>query len=173
METSLGTFRSSCLSRRLQMGSSCNKRFLIGVCGGFLVQGNTQPNRLMMILFQGSTIFEVAELVWKVYTPPKCSFFTWFVAHNRCWTIDRLAKRNISHLSLCVLCDLEKETIKHFLDGCVFARQFQFYLLRRLGLFSLTPLPTVSSFMNYWLQAMTDVDNAMKKDLNSIIILGA
>jgi hypothetical protein len=67
----------------------------------------------------------------------------WLVAQNRCWTPIRLAKRNLPHPTLCVLCNQEKETINYFLIGCVFARQFWFYFLQRLGNSILTPQPGV------------------------------
>jgi hypothetical protein len=40
--------------------------------------------------FQGSISFEDFDRIWKSWAPPKCSFFLWLVAHNRCWTVDRL-----------------------------------------------------------------------------------
>ena len=43
-------------------------------------------------LFQGAICFEPYERIWKSWAPPKCRFFMWLVAHNRCWTADRLAK---------------------------------------------------------------------------------
>ena len=46
-------------------------------------------------LFVGSTSFEPWERVWKSWAPPKCRFFVWLVAHNRCWAVDRL--RGLSH----------------------------------------------------------------------------
>jgi hypothetical protein len=39
--------------------------------------------------FQGSISFEAFDHIWKSWAPPKCSFL-WLVAHNRCWTADRL-----------------------------------------------------------------------------------
>jgi hypothetical protein len=48
-------------------------------------------------LFLGSSSFGHYERVWKTWAPPKCRFFIWLVAHNRCWTADRLAKRGMNH----------------------------------------------------------------------------
>jgi hypothetical protein len=122
--------------------------------------------------FLGLTLFGAADLVWKGWATPKCSFFMWLVAHNRCWTADQLAKRNLPHPTLCVLCDQEKETINHLLAGCVFARQFWFYFLQRLGLSVLSPQPGSES-LEWWLQAVSVTDKALKWGLNSLIILGA
>jgi hypothetical protein len=62
------------------------------------------------------------------------AFFLWLVAHDRCWTTDRLARRNLPHPELCALCDQEEETINHLLSSCVFAREFWFILLKRVSL---------------------------------------
>jgi hypothetical protein len=42
-------------------------------------------------LFEGALSFAPFERIWKSWAPPKCRFFMWLVAHNRCWTADRLA----------------------------------------------------------------------------------
>jgi hypothetical protein len=75
-------------------------------------------------LFQGSISFHASERIWKTWAPNMCRFFMWLVAHNRCWTVDRLARRNLPHPDRCLLCDQEEETIHHLLTTCVFARQF-------------------------------------------------
>jgi len=56
-------------------------------------------------LFQGAIRFEPYERIWRSWTPPKCRFFMWLVAHNRCWTADRLAKQGLPHHDRCLLCD--------------------------------------------------------------------
>jgi len=45
--------------------------------------------------FQGVIRFEPYERIWKTWAPGKCRFFLWLVAHNRCWTADRLARRGL------------------------------------------------------------------------------
>jgi hypothetical protein len=75
-------------------------------------------------LFEGALSFAPYERIWKSRVPPKCRFFMWLVAHNRCWTADRLARRGLPHPDRCLLCDQEKENIQHLLIGCLFARQF-------------------------------------------------
>jgi hypothetical protein len=42
--------------------------------------------------FQGTIYFRPYDRIWKSWAPPKCRFFMWLVAHNRCWTADRLAR---------------------------------------------------------------------------------
>jgi len=84
--------------------------------------------------FVGSTHLGPWERIWKTWAPAKCRFFHWLVAHNRCWTADRLAKRRLPHPEKCPHCDQENESINHLLVGCVFARQFWFHVLAQIGL---------------------------------------
>jgi hypothetical protein len=123
--------------------------------------------------FQGSISFEAYDRIWKSWSPPKCAFFMWLVAHNHCWTVDRLQHRNLPHSDCCLLCDQEKESIDHLLVRCVFARQFWYYLLRRVGLVALAPYPTEPSFMEWWWQMSNSISNATVKGFNSLVILGA
>jgi hypothetical protein len=64
---------------------------------------------------------------------PKYRFFLWLVAHNRCCTADRIARRNMQHPQLCLLCDQKEETIDHLLISFVFFKQFWFLWLRQVG----------------------------------------
>jgi hypothetical protein len=123
--------------------------------------------------FQGAIYFRPYERIWKSWAPPKCRFFMWLVAHNRCWTADRLARRGLPHPPKCLLCDQEQESIQHLLVGCVFARQFWFSLLQRIGLSSLTPQPEDSAWEDWWEKAEAATTGDVRKGLNSIIILGA
>lgn len=97
----------------------------------------------------------------------------WLVIRERCWTADRLARRGLPHPSCCPLCDQEEENINHLLSTCVFAREFWFFLLRRIGLHSLTPLSDEISFDDWWDKSSRRVPDHLKKGFNSIITLGA
>ena len=124
--------------------------------------------------FLGSTLFGPWERIWKSWAPPKCRFFMWLVAHNKCWTADRLARRGLPHPEYCPLCDQEEETIDHLLVHCVFAREFWFILLRQVGLQILSPQPTELSFHAWWEKASSSTaDGLIRQGLNSLIILGA
>jgi hypothetical protein len=79
-------------------------------------------------LFLGATSFSPWERIWKTWAPPKCHFFMWLVAHKRCWTTDRLARRGLPHPECCPLCDQADESIDHLLVTCVFSRQFWFHM---------------------------------------------
>ena len=65
--------------------------------------------------FIGATSFGPWERIWKSWAPPKCRFFLWLVAHNRCWTADRLERRGLPRSACCPLCDQAQETINHIL----------------------------------------------------------
>lgn len=82
----------------------------------------------------------------------RCYFVLWLAAHRKCWTSDRLAKRNLEHLERCPICDQEEETIDHVLVGCIFTREFRFLWLRRFCLQIFAPRPGHTSFMAWWEQ---------------------
>lgn len=118
--------------------------------------------------FQGSIIFGPWERIWNSWAPGECRFFLWLVAHNRCWTADSLVRRNLPHPSLCPLCDQE-ETINHLLATCVFARQFWFFFLQRVGLGLLAPQPS-HKFEDWWCWLSSMANGIQKNGLNSIIL---
>jgi hypothetical protein len=97
----------------------------------------------------------------------------WLVAHDRCWTADRLAKRGMPHPAQCPLCDQEEENINHLLVSCVFARQFWFFLFRRFGFQHLCPQLSDCSFDKWWDDSSKAVSGFTKKGFNSLVILGA
>jgi len=123
--------------------------------------------------FLGATLFAPWERIWKTWAPPKCRFFMWLVAHNKCWTSDRLARRGLPCPDGCPLCDQEQETINHLLVQCVFAREFWFILLRQVGLQALSPQPTENSFLDWWERASNATSSLVRQGVNSLIILGA
>jgi hypothetical protein len=77
------------------------------------ISGQYSTKSVYETLFKGAIQFGAWERIWKTWSPPKCAFFLWLAAHDRCWTADRLEKRNLHHAPLCLLCDQEKETINH------------------------------------------------------------
>jgi hypothetical protein len=82
-------------------------------------------------LFLGATNFSPWDRIWKTWAPPKCRFFMWLVAHKRCRTADRLARRGLPHPEHCPLCDQADESIDHLLVTYVFTRQFWFYIFQQ------------------------------------------
>jgi hypothetical protein len=123
--------------------------------------------------FLGSTLFGPWDKIWKTWAPPKCRFFMWLVAHKRCWTADRLARRSLPHPAHCIMCDQETETIDHLLIHCVFAREYWYRFLSQVGLQSLSPQPTEASFYDWWERVSNEASGLVLQGINSLIILGA
>jgi hypothetical protein len=107
-------------------------------------------------LFIGAVHFEPWELIWKSWAPKKCQFFIWLAVHKRCWTADRLARRELPHPTCCVLCDQVEEDIQHILVGCVFAKQVWFQMLSKVGLSALAPQATDTSFEDWWIKVSSE-----------------
>jgi hypothetical protein len=105
-----------------------------------ILRRNTNEKRGRRFFFLEKTQ-EDYERVWRSWAPPKCCFFIWLVAQNRCWTADHLAKRGLNHPIRCPLCDQQGETLNHLLVNCVFSRIFWYNLLIKFGLHSLAPQP--------------------------------
>ena len=97
----------------------------------------------------------------------------WLVAHDRCWTADRLARKGLPHHEHCLLCDQKEETINHLLLHCVFSREVWFRVLQGLGLQAVAPQLTETSLEDWWNTACSRVEGPVKKGLNSVIILVA
>jgi hypothetical protein len=58
----------------------------------FTSSGNFSTKLAYEALFYGSIFFGPATRIWKTWAPGTCTFFVWLVEHDRCWTVDRLAK---------------------------------------------------------------------------------
>ena len=97
----------------------------------------------------------------------------WLVAHKRCWTVDRLARRGLPHPTRCLMCDQATETIDHLLVHCIFAREYWYRFLSQVGLQSLSPLSTQVSFYDWWERVSNGASGLVLQGLNSLIILGA
>jgi len=62
-------------------------------------------------LFIGAVQFKPWERIWKSWTPGKCKFFMWTVAHDRCWTTDQLARKGLPHPATHFVTKLKKQLI--------------------------------------------------------------
>jgi hypothetical protein len=123
-------------------------------------------------LFWCSVQFESYERIGKSCAPPKCRYFAWLVALQKCWTADRLARQGLDHPKKCHLYDQMEETMKHLLVTCVFSKQFWFNLLQQVQLQDLTPQPDSNSFLEWWGNLNNQMTGPTKKGLSSVIILG-
>jgi hypothetical protein len=128
----------------------------------FSASGQYSSKSAYEAMFIGAIQFGAWERIWQIWAPGKCKFFMWLVAHDRCWTADRLTRRNLPHPDKCPLCDQE-ETINHLLVSCVFSCQFWFIILQKFGLHALAPQTDNHSFDDWWEQASRRVDGQNKK----------
>jgi len=115
--------------------------------------------------------FEPWRRLWKSWAPGKCKFFIWLAIINRCWTVDRLTCRGLSHPERCPLCDQEEKTIQHLLTNCVFSRQVWFSILSPMEMDGAVPQQNEHSFVDWWAKCIHRVKKEYKRGVNSLIIL--
>jgi hypothetical protein len=113
--------------------------------------------------FLGSIDFEPFQRICKTWAPPKCRFFLWLAAHNKCWTADRFARHGMTHPDKCPLCDQEEETIDHLLISCAFSRQLWFSFLGRVNLQGVSPQPREVSFFDWWARSNAIIRGGSKE----------
>jgi len=94
------------------------------------------------------------------------------VDHDRCWIADRLARRGLPHPDRCPHCDQAEESINHLLLSCVFAREFWFKLLQRVGLQFLAPLIDEVFFDDWWKRIIVNVGTSYRKASTPLSSLG-
>jgi hypothetical protein len=123
--------------------------------------------------FTGDVGFEPVGRIWNTWALPKCKFFLWLAAINRCWTADRLARHCLDHPDKCPLCDQEDETVRHILVSCVFAREVWVQILSLVGLQHLSPSLGEGIFQEWWRLAERRVSAVMKKGFNTLVVLVA
>ncbi|GJN20265.1 hypothetical protein PR202_gb07620 [Eleusine coracana subsp. coracana] len=110
----------------------------------FDASGQYSTKSAYRAFYNGSITFEPWRRLWKSWPPPKCKIFLWLAIRNRCWTVDRLARRGLPYPEHCPLCDQEDEMVQH-----------------------------LQTFAKWWRQAVKRVPKERKKGLNTVIILGA
>jgi hypothetical protein len=131
----------------------------------FSTSGNFSTKSAYEAFCIGSIQFKSWERIWKSWGPGKCRFFLWTVAHKKCWTADRLARKGLNHPAACPLCDQTEETIDHLLISCVFSRQVWFAILQGIGLQALAPQAVDLSFEDWWAAASNRVAGQEPKSL--------
>jgi len=124
-------------------------------------------------LITGAVQFKPGKRIWKSWAPGKCKFFMWTVAHKKCWTADRLARKGLPHPAVCPLCDQVEETLDHLLVSCAFSRQMWFNLLQGFGLQALAPGLDDKVFDDWWDNLSNRLSGQVQKGVNSLVILGA
>ena len=139
----------------------------------FSASGHYSAKTVYEALFTGTVQFKPRKRIWKSWAPGKCKFFMWTVAHKKCWTADRLARKGLPHPAVCPLCDQAEETLDHLLISCVFSRQMWFNLLHGLGLQALAPGLDDKVFDDWWENLSNKLSGQVQKGVNSLVILGA
>lgn len=118
--------------------------------------------------FIGREVVPYADAVWEQRAPLQCRFFTWLAMRNRCWTSDRLARRDLPHQSACPLCDQHTESIRHILLNCVLSRTVWAWVWTALG--RLDQAPGTADELVEWCTTR-QCDNCSPKDLKALITL--
>ncbi|KAG2611816.1 hypothetical protein PVAP13_4KG212210 [Panicum virgatum] len=126
-----------------------------------------------LAFFNGATTFEPWHRIWKTWAPAKCKIFLWLAGRNRCWTADRLARRNLPHPERCLFCDQEAEDIQHILTTCVFTRDFWFRVLSSFGWKLCVPSRHEFSFSDWWRKSAKKIQKDKRKGFNILVVLGA
>ena len=102
---------------------------------------------ICQVFFVGSITFEPWKRLWKSWAPGKFKTFVWLAIWNRCWTADRLQKKEAFHIRSAAHSVIRRKTVPHY--TCVLARPFWCAILQPLNLTRLTPTRNVS-FANWW-----------------------
>ena len=132
--------------------------------------GEYSAKSAYLATFHGSTRCQAWKLTWKCWAPPRVRFFHWLANLDRCWTADRLARRNLPHPQRCPLCDQASETIHHLLLECPFSREVWHEILSWLRLSC--PLPNNDATLHdWWCSARQDTPKPMHKGLTSAALL--
>lgn len=132
--------------------------------------GEYSAKSTYLATFHGSTRCQAWKLTWKCWAPPRVRFFHWLANLDRCWTADRLARRNLPHPQRCPLCDQAPETIHHLLLECPFNREVWHEILSWLRLSCLLPNDD-ATLHDWWRSARHDTPKPMHKGLASAALL--
>jgi len=139
----------------------------------FDASGQYTAKSAYLAFFNGATTFEPWRRIWKTWAPAKCKIFLWLAVRNRCWTADRLARRNLPHPERCLFCDQEAEDIQHILTTCVFTSDFWFRVLSSFGWQLCVPSRHEFSFSDWWRKSAKKIQKDKWKGFNALVVLGA
>lgn len=82
---------------------------------------------------QGLRLFP-SNIIWKLGTTPRISFFSWEAAKGRILTLDNLMKRGVTTVNRCLLCKKSVESCNHLLLGCSISHNLWSTVLSLLSL---------------------------------------
>jgi hypothetical protein len=123
-------------------------------------------------LFQGSLVSGSWKLNWRSWAPPRVRFFIWLACQDRCWTGERLARRQLPHRPRCVFCDQSEETMSHILTGCPFSRIIWHEVLSWIRSTAGPPVAE-GDFAEWWTLVVRSNPCHMRKGTSSLIMLTA
>lgn len=112
-----------------------------------------------------------AKLAWGSDAPPKCQFFVWLAAQERCLTADNLAKRGWPHNLQCVLCLQEPETAAHLLASCSYAQEIWHLTLCKLNMSTALAAADDDSLVSWWQRSSSSMGKEQAKSWRSILAL--
>lgn len=123
-----------------------------------------------MAPFSAATRNNLDEIFWMAVAPLNCKFFTWLVTRKRVWTADRLAKRDIPHNDLCVMCNSTDEDAHHLFMGCTVSSIIWSTVLQWADL--PTTIPTLGvQLSTWWFSARGSLQGTNRKRFDCLCIL--
>ena len=122
--------------------------------------------------FLSSELTNMNWIIWKVWAPPKCKFFSWLAIQNRIWTADRLAKRDWPHNAACALCGQTLESGLHLFVECRLTKRIWREVVVWAAVEGLSPSnwDRSESVLQWWTSLATTQD-CNRKSLRSLLIL--
>ena len=122
------------------------------------------------LFFLGREFHPAAAELWTSWAPLEIKIFVWLVLHDRLWTVDRLARRQLEHPECCVLCAQEDENLNHMLLGCSFAREVWYNVLLPWPLHRRTPTPA-DSIKDWWPALSNSAPSRSRRRINTMVWL--
>lgn len=155
----------------LLQNAGCNPSEQDVICWKWDSSGQYSSKSAYRALFLGRVPFQSAP-IWKSLAPPRCRFFLWLVALDRCWTADRLRRRGLPHPDRCVLCDQHDESIDHILVGCPESRQLWWWVLRAIGHPECLPV-NEPSFYQWLCSSRIRIREHLRRGFDTVVTLVA
>lgn len=106
--------------------------------GDFSPTASSLPVPLTVFSFSVEKFAPCETDLWSSWAPLEIEISIWLALHNRLWTADRLAWRQLQHLPLFVFCCQEKNA-NHLLLGCPSLREMWYNVLLPLRLHGSRP----------------------------------
>ena len=132
--------------------------------------GSYTTSSAYMAQFARVVYSNLQDMVWKVWSPPKCNFFAWLVTQNRIWTADRLQRRGWPNCDQYPLCSQVQESAANLLFKCRFATRIWKEVFSWLDLQVDTTNWHIFTTVKAWWQGIINIAH-QRKALSSLIHL--